>query len=281
MVVHRMRPIILFRPPDMDATEEEAASTFFPTFRERTRIQKDDLVIGRYSVLPFFADLQADVDYVGATLINNYRQHRFAADMRNWCELLEGQTPQTWYQLEDIPADAHGPFVLKGQTNSRKFDWRTHMYASDIQAARDVYWRLCTDGLIGHDSQNIYIRQYEPLRTFMEGLNGLPVTNEFRIFVAYGQILTGAYYWSNYVDDLPEVPQFSQVPTDFVQSVIDKIGNRINFYALDVAQKVDGSWMVVEINDGQMSGLSENNPTVLYANLASVVWEHETDRHPV
>lgn len=72
----------------MDAAEIASSAEFFPTFRERTRIQKDDLVIGRYSVLPFFADLQADVDYVGATLINNLRQHRYVADMRNWCEDL-------------------------------------------------------------------------------------------------------------------------------------------------------------------------------------------------
>ena len=145
------------------------------------------------------------------------------------------------------------------------------MHAPDRAAANDVYWRLCKDGLIGHDSQNIYIRRYHPLRTFMEGLNGLPVTNEFRVFVADGQILTGAYYWSNYVDDLPCKPDFSEVPGDFLRKVIDRIGSRIPFYALDVAQETDGSWLVVELNDGQMSGLSENDPAVLYRRLREVL----------
>lgn len=262
---------MLFRPPDCDDAEQAASSVYFPTFRERTRIQKDDLVVGRYSVLPFFADLQADCDYVGAALINNLKQHRYVADMRNWCEDLADLTPQTWYDLSDIPPSETGPFVLKGQTNSRKFDWRTHMHAPDRAAANDVYWRLCKDGLIGHDSQNIYIRRYHPLRTFMEGLNGLPVTNEFRVFVADGQILTGAYYWSNYVDDLPCKPDFSEVPGDFLRKVIDRIGSRIPFYALDVAQETDGSWLVVELNDGQMSGLSENDPAVLYRRLREVL----------
>ena len=86
---------MLFRPPDCDDAEQAASSVYFPTFRERTRIQKDDLVVGRYSVLPFFADLQADCDYVGAALINNLKQHRYVADMRNWCEDLADLTPQT------------------------------------------------------------------------------------------------------------------------------------------------------------------------------------------
>lgn len=262
-----MRPVVLFRPPDMDKDEVAASSACFPTFRERTRIQKDDLVIGRYSVLPFFADLQADADYVGATLINNIKQHRYVADMRNWCEDLYGVTPDTWYRLEDIPPSEKGPFFLKGQTNSRKFDFKTHCFAANRAAANDVYWRLCQDGLIGHDSQNVYIRRFEKLRTFMEGMNGLPVTNEFRVFVLDGQILTGAYYWSNYVDDLPAVPQFSEVPQDFLRSVINRVKSRIPFFALDVGQRLDGSWMVVELNDAMQSGLSENDPHVLYRKL--------------
>ena len=41
--------------------------------------------------------------------------------------------------------------------------------------------------------------------------------------------------------------------------------------AIDVAQTESGEWIVVELNDGQMSGLSENNPEVLYKNLTTVL----------
>lgn len=271
-----MRPVVLFRPPDMDASEQSAAEQYFPTFRERTRIQKNDLVVGRYSVLPFYADLQADVDYVGAQLINSYRQHKFVADMRNWVELLDGLTPQTWYDVNDVPPSEQGPFVVKGATNSRKFDWKSHMFAADRKAMSDVHWKLSTDGLIGHDSQNIYVRRYHPLKTFMVGLNGLPVTNEFRFFVLHGQILTGAYYWSNYVDDLPARPSVNDVPVEFLHMCIARVGDRIPFYALDVAQQVDGSWMIVELNDGQQSGLSENDPKVLYRELSRLLARQES-----
>jgi len=37
-------------------------------------------------------------------------------------------------------------------------------------------------------------------------------------------------------------------------------------------QKTKGDWKLIEINDGQMSGLSENNPDALYSNLCTCLW---------
>lgn len=42
---------------------------------------------------------------------------------------------------------------------------------------------------------------------------------------------------------------------------------------IDVAQTESGDWIVIELNDGQMSGLSENNPEILYKNLKHMTWD--------
>jgi hypothetical protein len=42
----------------------------------------------------------------------------------------------------------------------------------------------------------------------------------------------------------------------------------IPFGVVDVAQARDGRWIVIETNDGQMSGLSCVNPDELYDNMA-------------
>jgi hypothetical protein len=107
----------------------------------------------------------------------------------------------------------------------------------------------------------------------MTGIHGLPITKEFRFFVAYGEILSGGYYWSSHVEDLPEVPSASEVPSSFLKEVISKIGHKANYYAVDIAQTEMGEWIVIELNDGQMSGLSENDPYVLYGNLRKVIDE--------
>ena len=267
-----MRPVVLYRMEDMEPPEWKAAKRHFTVFHQRTALQKDDFVVGRYSVLPFFKHgIQADCDYVGARLINNFHQHCYVADLRNWVEDLAEYTPKTWFRLEDI--DEEGPYVLKGKTNSRKFDWNTHMFAKDRAAAGEVYWRLATDGLIGGEKQDIYIRKYIPLRKHLDGMNGLPVSHEFRFFAAFGSVICGAFYWSNYVDDLPITPSIIDVPHYFVADVLERIGDQIPFVCIDIAQDTLGKWWVIELNDGQMSGLSENDPEELYAGLRTLIDE--------
>jgi len=267
------RPVILYRKSLMDAEELAAAKERFACVFQRTALRRDDLVIPRYCVLPEPVELQDDVDLVGANLLNDLRQHRYLADMRNWVEDLREFTPKTWYRLEDVDED--GPYVLKGQTNSRKGDWNTHCFAKDRAAMEQVYWRLCTDGLIGLGQQQIYIRKYVPLAKLIDGLNGIPVTREFRFFTAFGKILCGAYYWQNYLEDLPAVPDVSEVPIAFVQSVLDRVKDHANGIVIDVAQTATGDWICIELNDLCMSGLSCNDPKILYTRLKEVLFEQE------
>jgi hypothetical protein len=185
----------------MEQEELTAAKAHFPCITSRMAIAPDQLIIGRYSVLPFYRELEQDIQYIGARLINTYEQHLYVADLQNWVADLGALTPVTWSRLEDINGTT-GPFVLKGATNSKKFQWKTHMFARDWLEAGTVYDRLCEDGLIAQ--QRIYIRQYVPLTTYFEDVVGLPVTKEFRFFVYNGEILTGGYYWSSHIDVLHE-----------------------------------------------------------------------------
>jgi hypothetical protein len=68
----------------------------------------------------------------------------------------------------------------------------------------------------------------------------------------------------------------SEVPQEFLQKVMWKIltteiCDPPDYYVIDVAKTESGEWIVVELNDGQMSGLSENNPDTLYGNLKQVL----------
>ncbi len=256
--------VVLWRPHDpLDTREPEAIEKNFYLLKSRTDVLPGDLVIGRYSVLPFYKELEDDVLNQEAKLINSYSEHQYVADLLNWSMDLEDYTPYTWTRLEDLPE--RGPFVLKGETNSRKDKWKTHMYAETKADAVQVWLRLMDDGLIG--TQNIYIRKYVPLAALAVGLNGQPITEEFRFFVCDGKILSGAFYWSSHVNELDNVPSADIVPLDWLDGVIAKVKDNIRFFVIDVAKTASGEWIVVELNDGQMSGLSENDPEVLYKNL--------------
>lgn len=264
-----MTPVILFRPHIHHEDELAVAESHFHVVTQRSHVPPDSLVVGRYSCLPFYKELEADLAYSHSELVNTYRQHRYIADLANWYADLEGLTPKTWFHLHEIP---EGMFVLKGETNSKKFQWGTHMFAPSRAAASEVYSRLQADGLVG--DQQICIREYVPLRTLTidVGGRGLPITEEYRFFVLDGHVLTGAFYWSSHYE-LAEDPANNinpdNVPREFLADVCARVGKNARFYVIDVARTADGKWIVVELNDGQMSGLSENKPEDLYSALRS------------
>ncbi len=146
------------------------------------------------------------------------------------------------------------------------------MFAKNKQEAIQVYRNLQDDSLIA--SQDVYVREYVPLVKLGEGIGGQPVTMEFRFFVLFGKVISGGFYWSTFVDELEAVPNPNSVPDEFLQKAINRVKDKINFFVLDVAQKENGDWVVVELNDGQMSGLSENDPEILYKNM-----KKELDTH--
>lgn len=264
-----MTPIILFRPDRTNEEELAVAREYFEVVTQRHACPKNSLVIGRYSVLPFYRELATDLELAGSRLVNSVEEHEYIADVGRWVEDLGEWTPKTWTRLEDLPEQ--GPFVLKGETNSKKNLWSTHMYAADKRAAVEVWLRLKEDFLLEH--QQIYIRQFVPLRTFMQGINGMPITEEYRFFCYGERVLSGGYYWSNYVADLPEVPRASNVPKPFLHAVLRRLRGKATFYVVDVARRADGGWMVVELNDAQMSGPSEVKPHNLYKALADELRE--------
>ena len=258
-----MIPCILFRYSQGFEEELRIAKKHFVVKEQRTTIHANSLVIPRYSVLPYYKELQNDLEIMHSKLLNDFTEHLFVANLSWWYPILEKLTPRTWFQLHEIPDK--GPFVLKGSTNSKKFEWNTHMYAETKKDAIQVHGRLMRDGLIG--SQDIVIREYVPLKKLTQGFQGLPISEEYRFFILDGEILAGGFYWSSHTEDLPEKPDVSEVPSSFLQKVMKAIGDRIRFYVIDVARTASGEWIVIELNDAQMSGLSDVDPEVLYSNL--------------
>lgn len=262
------RPVILYRGQDFERHELAAATHagFFCT-KSRVNTRSGDIVLARYSALPYYKELEHDLSLIGATLVNSFRQHNYVADLMEWYQDLSYCTPQTWRTVTDIPLSESGPFVLKGATNSKKFNWDTHMFCSDRSQLGQVLGRLQDDSLIG--SQDIYIRKYVPLRHLADAPHGLPISKEFRFFVHDGEVIGSGFYWSSHIDDLTGiVPGYdldpNMVPKLFIGDVIQSISDKVSSVVIDVAETASGDWCVIELNDAQQSGLSEVEPLGLY-----------------
>lgn len=263
-----MEPIILFRASLAEEEELNVCKEHFPVITQRAAIQKDQLVIPRYSCLPYYKELEEDVKLLGGRLLNSYAQHMYVADMKNWYEDLKDFTPKTWFQLSHLKENTCS-YVVKGQTNSKKHSWNTHMFAKDKLTAIRTKLKLQEDSLF--DSQDIYAREYVPLKNFGTAINDLPISEEYRFFVLNGKILGSGFYWSEHVDQIGFIPHPEDVPSKFLEEVITRVKDKIPFFVVDVARTEDDKWIVIELNDGQMSGLSMVDPTQLYSSLRKLL----------
>lgn len=236
-------------------------SKHFDVVEYRSNIPRNSLVIGRYSVLPFYKELERELSQRGSSLINTYTQHNYIADIRNYYLDVVQFTPKTYTVWDNLP---QGKYIVKGITNSRKHQWNTHMFAETKEDVPKVVARLFDDQLILN--QGVVVREFVPLIKLGEGINGLPISEEYRLFFYGDKYLAGGFYWSNYENaDKMKVPRRV---VDFGKMIARIVSKHTNFFVIDVGVKDDGDLLMIELNDGQMSGLSMVDPNMLYENLA-------------
>lgn len=242
--------------------EAKIASKFFPVKKLRTACC-DSLVIGRYSVLPYYLELEKDLANKSCFLINSFQQHCYIANM-DWVNDLKGYTPRTWDSFT-FPNAPPGKYIVKGETNSKKNQWDKLMFAENKVEASRIASQLSHDGLIGE--QRIMYREYVPLKTLEVGINGLPFSNEWRFFFYRANELCRGFYWSS----SEKRGKLNNDGIEFAHKCAAILSKKTNFFVIDIAEKAEGGWICIEVNDGQMSGLSECNAYELYSNLRSVV----------
>lgn len=239
----------------------------------RHQIKPNSVVVGRYSVLPFYKELDDEVNALGGQLINSYSQHLYIANMKDWASDLAHLTPKTYFLSDlifgyrDIPDFEHGYFV-KGVTNSKKHLWHTHARAKTKNDLSRIVGNLMDDLYI--QGQEIAIRQFVPLESIDDcSATGLPFSNEWRFFFIGTQLLCYGFYWS--IADENKFPSFDPEALKIAQEAATIASQSTNAFCVDVGRTIDGSWIVIELNDLQMSGLSCIRPELFYSRLKEVL----------
>lgn len=254
---------VLFRELDHESNELSICKSHISTVEYRTQTAPHSTVIGRYSVLPFYRELEQELKIHGSKLINSYREHSWVANITSWAgpgRILEQVTPTVYTNWSDLP---EGSYVVKGKTNSRKHQWNTHMFAPTREDVPKIARRLYDDPLLLQ--QGLVARPYIPLKKLSEGINDLPISNEWRTFWLRTEhqvcMIHSEFYWSSF-----DVTPGDKPPFLWMQEIAEKITPCIHFFVMDVAQTEASDWIVIELNDGQMSGL--NNYEGLYKSLS-------------
>jgi hypothetical protein len=244
------------------------AACFLPVLDNLGQICPGDLVIGRFSLQPFYDWVAAEIEACGAKLLVSYADYDFISHLLNWSDLLADLTPRTWTasQRSDIPELANGYFI-KGETNSLKHDWRS-TYTAERAEIEDLVANLRVHPLIAN--QTIVVREFTPLRTYFLTPAGLPITEEYRFFILDGHVISGGFYWQSYLPEIQRrgfTPDPQHIPLAFIDEVVRRLP-ALRFFVLDIALTATGEPLVIELNDPGMSGLVGNDPATLYGNLA-------------
>lgn len=260
-------PIVLFRSNGSWEQESEfrAAAQHFPITRQRSCVPPNSLVVARYSALPFYNELEKDLANNGSKLLNSTAEHQWISSFDYYNDLKEF-TPNSWDDSNFHTCSHPGPFVLKGRTNSRKAQWSKRMFAQTRAEVYDIASELANDPLIG--PQGIIYREYVPLRQFeVCPLSGMPFSNEWRLFFYKGHLLSNSYYWTCASDETIAKADLPTPGFELAYKVADIAKRHTTFFVLDIAEKEDGGWVVIEVNDGQMAGCPETHWEEMYSSL--------------
>lgn len=222
-----------------------------------------------------YAALATALTERGYKLLHDPEVYRTCHELPAAYPYIAGATPRTvWLPQEDglgleqivaaLAPFGEQPVIVKDYVKSRKFEWLEACFipsAADRAAVARVTGRFLE--LQGEELQGgLVFREYVPFRTagiYPQG--GMPLAVEYRALIFDGEPLLTQPYWEQTGELTP--PDL----TPFL-SIIARIPSR--FFTLDLAQHQDGSWLIVELGDGQVAGLPPGTDVeMLYGKLVT------------
>ncbi|MFK7787031.1 MAG: ATP-grasp domain-containing protein [Crocinitomicaceae bacterium] len=178
--------------------------------------------------------------------------------------IIKDLTPKTNWTLAKTPINKEAiteltsqfgdsPIIVKDYVKSEKHNWEDACYipnASDEQKVLTITKKFLE--LRGNYlNEGLVFRQFEELEFLIDhSQSGMPLTKEFRVFFANKRVVSVFDYWDegNYGETKPELDGFIQIAQNI----------KSHFFTMDIAQKKNGEWIIMELGDGQVAGLPDN-----------------------
>lgn len=187
----------------------------------------------------------------GITLKTSSQQYEKAHHLPGWYGEFESLTPKTYLwnlfgdeSLEDFCAGLpERAYVIKDYVKSRKHEWDTACFAHSVSVLGNVineFVRLQQEenSFVGE----VVVREFERFNS---------TAGEARVWWVDGELVASLPHPDN-PDRLPVIDK------DFLNTVQASVKNLdCPFVVTDIASTVAGGWRVIEVGDGQVSGLPE------------------------
>ena len=203
----------------------------------------------------------------GIQLINTPKEYAKYHLLPGWYKDFERFTPfSIWSESKNIE-DAlkltdglGGAFIIKDYVKSRKHEWYDACFIKDIRDKENT--EKIINNFINRQGSNleggVVLRKFESLKSIGNHKDSsMPISEEYRIFVFKGEILIADNYWN----DGGEV-NITEDEYTLIESIISKIES--SFITIDLARKTDGNLIIMEMGDGQVSGLQQMDTYEFY-----------------
>lgn len=201
-------------------------------------------------------------------LINSLTEYKNCHYLPESYHKIERYTPKTvWIAKGDlsnsfdtlhkvIKVFGNKPVIVKDYVKSCKHQWNDACFipdASDLNNFDRVVKNLIE--LRGEDFEGgIIVREFIKLEFLTEhSKSKMPLAKEFRLFFLNNNLLQSFYYWDEgeYKDEIPSSEEISDL-----LMIAKNIDSR--FFTMDIAKTTTGTWTIIELGDGQVSGLPYN-----------------------
>lgn len=203
---------------------------------------------------------------LGIAPINSLAEHHRSSSLPVWYPLLEGITPRSIVfdgdpDLKAIDEQLGWPVFMKGERQTSRHSRRLSIIDGP-ERMLEVLREVRLDPILRW--QRLVCRQFEPLKIVDDTNMALvPTAFEFRVFFWRGAIVGWGRYW----------PSASYVATSQERAAAEAIAieaaSRLNvpFLVVDMAQRTDGRWIVIEVNDGQECGYAGVEALPLWTSI--------------
>lgn len=250
-------------PEDFDSVPPDDALWSLPDPSEEVGI-----FLGYVSTREFYADLFAAAARKGVRLINAPDDSERAMEFDRFYPLISDLTPASAIIREAADVARVGqalgyPVFVKGGIKSQKEQGWAACLAHDESELRLRFEAAQRSDIA---ARNILIaREIAPLRPCPSPRTDFPAHREYRVYLYQGAVLGHGFYWG------PNDPLGPLTGTELA-SVLDlasEAARRIGcpLMAVDVAQRQDGRWIVIETGDLQYSGVSHMPAQVFWQRL--------------
>lgn len=211
-------------------------------------------LVARVGAFDDYAATYATLREQGLRLVNSPDEHLRATRLPHWYPRIADLTPKSlWFDAppepELISAELGWPIFMKGERQTH--DHRRHL---SIIEGPDHY-RAVLEHYATHPRlrwQSLVLRELAPLRRVEDPDPArIPSSYEFRTFWWRGELAgLGRYWWQGRVYALTRDEQ----PLALALAREAALRVDVPFLVVDIAQRDDGAWIVIECNDAQESG---------------------------